>query len=891
MTSRKHTMSIKNLIIIVFILILIVSVTSIAYLVFTRWHESAVETVARISDSINKQIHQQVTSFMDEPVKINEANHKLIRDGILDIQDTEKRERFFVGALRAFDEKIYSFSYGTADGYYYGARRNEAGVVQIMRNDASTGGNSWYYTVNTDRSAGEIATRLGQFDPRTRPWYHTAVQAGDVAFSPPYKHFVMDDLTISVAIPVYNSSGMLEGVMGTHMLLSGIGEFLVETAEPYKGDAIIVERESGLLIANSMGSPNFTARADGSLDRKHIDQVGDESLKQAFEMFTRSGQTHFSYLRDGKLMHASMREFKAEGLDWIVISTVPGGFLLDQVNESITTTALLVLLSIIVIVVIYGILTSHMFKPVEELLKVTKALAAGDLSKRVPIARNDEIGQISTSFNHVADSLQQQFGNLEQNVQLRTLELQESRDQLSLILHSTGEGIYGIDTEGKCTFCNQSALRMLGYAFEEELLDKNMHRLIHHSLENGDLFPIDTCKIFRSVKDGMGYTAQDEVFWRKDGTSFPVTYQAFPQIREGQVLGGVISFSDTFERRERERKIEYLRCHDSLTGLYNRSCFEEHYPFFDVPENLPISIIFADINALKMTNDIFGHSAGDELIRKSAEIFKENCPEKGITARLGGDEFIMILPRTSTDESRTIMDNIRLKFSEMQVAAMRCSVSLGTSTKDHAGQSFTDIMMDSENQMYQDKTKNRSTISREIIDTLQASLHARCPREKEHAQNVRKLALVFASALDLSEAETSVLERSAYLHDIGKIVLDPKNLASEELTDVEMEQMRQHPAVGYRILNLFDNTLDLAEYVYGHHERWDGSGYPRGLKHEQIPFISRILSIIESYERIIERESLSGQAKEKALQEIRIGSETQFDPELAKIFSELMGNS
>ncbi|MBJ2357195.1 HD domain-containing phosphohydrolase, partial [Sphaerochaeta sp. S2] len=868
---HKHTMPIRNLIITVFVLIMIVAATSIAYIIFSRWHSSAEATMARIADNIDKQIHQQVTSFMDEAASLNETNHKLIRDGILDIQDIGKREQYFVGALQAFDDKIYSFSYGTEDGYYYGARRNKDGLIEIMRNDASTGGNSWYYTVGPDLRAKELAEKKGQFDPRIRPWYQAAIEAGGIAFSPPYKHFVMEDLTVSAAIPVYDSNNKVQGVMGTHLLLSGIGEFLEMAVKPFNGYAIIVERESGLLIANSLGSSNFTVQVDGSFHRKSIDQIGDESIRKAWEEFKDSEQVQLSYMRRTQHMYASMRGYKAEGIDWIVISVVPGGFLLDQVNESIITTTLLIMFAIIIIVVIYHFLTAHMLKPVEELLNVTKALALGDLSKRVPIRRNDEIGQIATSLNDVADTLQQLFNNLEQEVHMRTQELQESRDQLTLILNSSAEGIYGIDTEDKCTFCNKSALDMLGYDRYEELLGKNMHEQIHHTMENGQPFPIESCRIFKSFQESTCFIADNEVFWRKDGTAFPVSYQVSPQMREDKVVGGVITFSDITERREKERQVEYLRYHDSLTGLYNRNYFEEHYPLFDTLENLPLSLIFADINGLKMTNDIFGHWAGDALIKKSADSFKKACPQAGFSARLGGDEFIMVLPRTSRDETQTIMEQITSQSSAMHVASMRCSLSLGSDTKEYANQSFTEIMMNSENRMYQDKTKNKTTRSREILKTLQEALYNRSSREKEHAQNVRELAGRFASVLGLSEAETNVLKRSAYLHDIGKVTLDNKILSEKNLSESEIEEKQQHPAIGYRILSLFDDTLDLAEYVYGHHEHWDGSGYPRGLKGDQIPFISRILCIIEAYERIIDREGPSKQAEKKAIDALRKG--------------------
>ena len=891
MTRDTHDLSIKTIIITTFVLVIMIAVAVIAYLIFSRWYSSAESTVMKISHSINNHIYEQVASFMESPVSINNENHKLIRDGIVDIQNEEERERYFLGALDSFNEEIYSYSYGTAEGAYYGARRNETGDLEIMRNDHSTGGNSWYFSVDDDYRAGDIAVKLGQFDPRTRPWFQAAVEAGAPAFSPLYKHFVMDDLTVSVATPVYSSEGVLKGVLGTHMLLSKIGSFLEKTVTPYEGMALIVERESGYVIANSQGLQNFTIRPDRSLERLHIEQITNEALYNAFEQFTSTGKSQLTYRQGIEHMFADIQGFKAEGVDWVIISAVTGGFLLDEVQESISLTILLIIITILVIVLIYQLITSRLFRPIRELLDVSKAIAEGDLSRRVTVARDDEIGSIASSLNHVANSLQQLFFNLENSVEKRTHELHETntqleanRDQLSLILNSAAEGIYGIDSEGNCTFCNRSSLLLLGYEREEDLLGKNMHDLIHHSYEDGSKFPLDSCKVFRAIQTGIGYSENGEVFWKKNGSNFPVSYHAFPQIRNEQVIGAVITFTDITERRQHEQQIEYMRCHDSLTGLHNRNCFEEKHTTLDVPENLPLSIIFADINALKLTNDIFGHSAGDELIKKSAEILKHVCRDSGIIARLGGDEFIIVLPNTTTDDAARIIGQIQLEFSQTKVEAMRCSISLGSCTKAHQEQSLSDTIVTAENQMYQDKTRNRGTVNRAIISALQETLHTRSPREKDHAEKVKDIASRFGSSLHLNEAEISALERTAYLHDIGKIVLEPHILDSEQLRDDEREQIRQHPAIGYRILNLFDDTLDIAEYVYGHHERWDGSGYPRGLKHDQIPYISRILSIAEAYERIVER----SHSREEAFKEIQEGKGTQFDPELAQAFLDMM---
>jgi len=145
-------------------------------------------------------------------------------------------------------------------------------------------------------------------------------------------------------------------------------------------------------------------------------------------------------------------------------------------------------------------------------------------------------------------------------------------------------------------------------------------------------------------------------------------------------------------------------------------------------------------------------------------------------------------------------------------------------------------------------------------------------------------------AMELPETEIKKLRDGAYLHDIGKITLSESILEKthEQLTEAEHEMMRQHPAIGYRILNLSQETLDLANGVYGHHECWDGSGYPKGLKGEEIPLISRILSVAEGYERILNRENNREAGKEKALQAIINGSGQKYDPTIAELFVLIM---
>ncbi|HNS66826.1 MAG TPA: diguanylate cyclase [Mesotoga infera] len=901
MKSRKDV-SIKNSIRIMFILTLVLSIGGIGYLIFNRWLSSAEKMAENIVETVGEGIYSRVVSFMQEPVHINDANRKIIENGILDLSDEELRDKFFVGVLSSQREEIYSFSYGTENGEYYGARRNENGVIEIMRNNTSTGGNSWYYSVNEDLTAGERVVVAGKFDPRTRAWYKAAQKEAGPAFSPIYKHFVMNDLTISAAWPVYDRDGNLRGVMGTHMLLSSVGAFLRDTVDDYNGYAILFEKDTGALIANSMGIDNFSVLPDGTLKRTTISEMEDRDIQQEYAQYSTSRESVFAYRGGKEKFFVNAREIQMPGIDWILLSAVPEGLYMNSVVASVYLTALLVAFALAVSFVAYHMIVGRLIRPIEELFDVSAALSSGDLSRRVEIVRNDEIGSISESLNRVADKMQFLINNLEDSVKERTEQLhsanaalEENKNQLQLILNSTAEGIYGIDMDGKCTFCNISSIRMLGYNSQEELLGKNMHLQIHHSHRDGRPFPIDECRIFMSIGQGKGFEAADEVFWRADGTCFDVEYRSYPQIKNGEVVGGVITFTDITDRKKREAEIEYLSCHDALTGLYNRSCFESNRDKIDIPDNLPLSVIFADINGLKMTNDVFGHVAGDELIKKSADILRKSYRNGDVIARVGGDEFVILLPKTDKGEVEKVLSLIKTGFSNARIEAIKCSVSLGVDTKTSSHQSLEEMMANAENMMYKDKTINRKSANRDIIDTIIETLHSKYPREKQHSLSVSQLCGELGITLNLSKTEINVLKRAGYLHDIGKIVLEKSLLSKDNLkslTEEEREKVRQHPIVGYRILNLFDETLDLAEYAYSHHERWDGKGYPRGLEGEQIPLIARIISIAETYDRVLNRgDGPFDERKKMAVKVIKESAGKQFDPNLAGLFVQTIDKS
>lgn len=478
--------------------------------------------------------------------------------------------------------------------------------------------------------------------------------------------------------------------------------------------------------------------------------------------------------------------------------------------------------------------------------------------------------------------------NVKKNLEWAVKAHLESEEKLRIILDSTAEGIYGIDLNGNCIFCNKSCLKMLGYSNQDELVGKNMHSHIHHSRRDGSRYELDECRIYKAFIKGEGEHVDDEVFWRADGTFFDVEYYSYPQFRDGKIIGAVVTFIDITHRKKDVEQIKYLSCHDSLTGLYNKRYFEESLKTMDIEDNLPISIIFADVNGLKMTNDIFGHSNGDELIKKSAEVLKNACRRNDIIARIGGDEFIILLPNAGANDVEKVMARVKNEFSKASITSIKCSISLGADTKTSVLQDLREIITNAENAMYKDKTMERKNNKSDTISTIISTLHEKSPKEKQHSNSVSELCKKLGIALNLHETEIKKLEQAGFLHDIGKIVLDESILNEDNLSEEDLEEMKLHSVVGYRILNLFDDTLDLAEGVYAHHERWDGTGYPKGLKGKEIPMMARIISIAEVFDKMTSKYKNNILSKEEAIQEIKELAGISFDPYIVEVFVKIL---
>ncbi|MDA8256258.1 MAG: EAL domain-containing protein [Betaproteobacteria bacterium] len=239
--------------------------------------------------------------------------------------------------------------------------------------------------------------------------------------------------------------------------------------------------------------------------------------------------------------------------------------------------------------------------------------------------------------------------------------LRASEARFRLLLESAGEGIYGLDTEGRCTFVNEAALAMLGYT-RDELVGRNMHALIHHTHADGSAYPAEACPIYDAFRAGRPSQGLVEVLWRKDGSSFPVEYSAQPMREAGRVTGAVLVFHDVTESQALRHLLSYQATHDALTGLVNRQEFERRLERMLIEtrgDGEAYALLYLDLDRFKVVNDTCGHTAGDQLLRQITERLHERLRSRDTLARLGGDEFGVLLEHCPLDQAMRIATELR----------------------------------------------------------------------------------------------------------------------------------------------------------------------------------------------------------------------------------------
>lgn len=338
---------------------------------------------------------------------------------------------------------------------------------------------------------------------------------------------------------------------------------------------------------------------------------------------------------------------------------------------------------------------------------------------------------------------------------------------------------------------------------------------------------------------------------------------------------------------ESTKELMFKTYHDELTGLYNRVYMTELLRKFEGENYLPLSIIVADLNGLKITNDTFGHETGDQMLIKVSEIIKRNIKVNHYACRIGGDEMVVFMPLTDEKECKSIVKNIKNDTLASKEDPIKPLVALGCETTyDYFNDNFSRFFKSAEDKMYANKVADSEKNYAMIIKSIKKSLYENKYESQDHYERLFTMCKKFGKAVNLDENDIENLILLADLHDIGKVGLEKELLLREgPLNMEEWQKVKRHPEIGFKIVSSSTKLSHIGKGILAHHEHWDGSGYPQGLKYEEIPFIARLFSIIEAYEVMThERPYKATYSKERAIKELQDNSGTQFDPNLVEVF-------
>jgi len=349
----------------------------------------------------------------------------------------------------------------------------------------------------------------------------------------------------------------------------------------------------------------------------------------------------------------------------------------------------------------------------------------------------------------------------------------------------------------------------------------------------------------------------------------------------------MIIIGDDTHQHENEQNIMYLGFHDQLTGLRNRRFFRKYLENMDKADRLPISIIMGDVNGLKMINDSFGHLTGDELIKKAVNVMLKNIGKDSILARWGGDEFIALLPRVNENKVEQVLKNINQEIEkEKGDNKLPLSLALGDATREDVIFSFEEMIKEAEDKMHVNKMQSQLSCRSTIIESLKSAMFEKDYETDEHTNRISQMAMVMAKHLGLSQNDKDKLVILGELHDIGKIAIPTHVLNSmKPLTDLEWNSIKRHPETGFRICSSVPELASISDLVLSHHERWDGKGYPRGLKMTEIPLLARLICLLDAFDVMTHDRPYRGKkSPEWAMEEVARCSGSQFDPNLVKLF-------
>lgn len=448
------------------------------------------------------------------------------------------------------------------------------------------------------------------------------------------------------------------------------------------------------------------------------------------------------------------------------------------------------------------------------------------------------------------------------------------------VLNQMKDGIVVIDRNGIMMDCNIIAARILG---------KKKRQLIGHESE--------------SVLTGIFARIYESHIGEKNAETTEINILGLNRIYEiddqsvydhqHRFLARLIILKDVTAIKEAADRVIYQSTHDALTGLRNRVAFDKELDGWSGVENIPIGLISLDVNGLGYINQRHGQEKGDHCLCRAARIIEMVAPNNALIGRIGGDCFAIAMKNTSEYEIKNVINQLLNEISKdaatLPDGEIYIQMGIGYSMRLFKDESIEVLKKEAIQNMQRKKMLDDSSFRSGILSILKTTLIERNVEDYNHLNRTQHLVKLLGNELGVPDNMQDDLTLLALLHDIGKLTIPDAILYKPaQLTSEEWEVMRQHPQRGYQIAESNREISYMARSILHHHERWDGTGYPNGLKGEEIPQLSRIISVVDAFDAMTyDRVYQKARSKTEAMEELKRCSGSQFDPQIVQSFEKI----
>ncbi len=626
----------------------------------------------------------------------------------------------------------------------------------------------------------------------------------------------------------------------------------------------------------------------------------------------------------------------------LYISTLTRDSLLSDVSKRVLWITLLG--SGFVLIIVYYSVRRIFLSPLRMMVSGSEALARGEMGHRLSVRGNDEISRLTQSFNTMAISLQNHMDQEKDKVRRLGI-LHESSVQFAMaenlealmdrlventrhLIKSELAFLYLLNPQtGQIARFKNSGLDPARYPVLEQpntegllgVILKEGTTALHNDIAQA-LSSIGLPQDHPPVRSFLGVPMilRDKVIGgmavanKQDGAGYTDEDKDFLTLLAFQAAAAVEQFR-LFEETQRQAVT------DGLSGLFNHREFQRRLQ--DELERCKrygrdFSLLLVDVDYFKSFNDIHGHPFGDLILKEIASLIQKTVRTMDIPARYGGEEFAVIAPETTAENAKLLAERLRKIISAHpfltpagQQAALSVSIGLASFPLDaqdregliratdqalyfakEAGRNcvrpYSESLKSALEQRHERVTELLSDPSLRAVRDLATAIDAKSPYTRGHSEEVARYALHLASALGLDEEKKESLRLASLLHNIGTVSIPDRILNKPGSFSIEERKIIQaHPMLAGMILEKTSRMQDILPAILYHHERFDGKGYPNGMKGEEIPYLARLLSVVEAYHAMLSvrpyRPRLSAA---EAQAELRRNAGSQFAPAIVEAF-------